>query len=332
MRIQFLNSPAKIGGPGTFQIGLSECLLAKGHKVDVYPSKYTPDAIFVISGTRRIFWLIKNKILGVKIIQRLDGYYWRSLDDSVNIKIFLKAKIQNLIIIFIRKYLADLVIYQSSYIKNVWEDSYSIIRTKSTIIHNSASDVFFKNQNKQNGSYRVVCVEGAIQVDKFTNKILEALNQLVLSEMNIDGVDIFGDLEIDIANEFPNISFKGLIDRSNVPLVYSKNQVIFFLLERNPPCPNSLIESICSGVPSIGLSEGSYTELSKNSGYAINPVYVNDLKQDEVNKLIKNRINYIIQNYKDLSQKSIQRSKSFKRNIMCKKYIKHIEMIVGQKK
>jgi hypothetical protein len=332
MRIQFLNYPAKIGGPGTFQIGLCECLVAKGHIVDVYPSKHIPDAIFVISGSRRIFWLIKNKILGVKIIQRLDGYNWRSRDESVNLKTYLKAKIQNLIIFFIRKYLANLVIYQSSYVKSLWEEGFGSSKTNSIIIHNSASNIFFNNQNKQNGNYKIVCVEGAIQLDPLTRKMLNALDRLVLTDMNIDSVDIYGRLECDIANEYPNISFKGEVDRSDIPLIYSKNKVIFLLLERYPPCPNSLIESICSGVPSIGLNEGAYIELSEYSGYAINPVFLEDSKQDKVNRKIEEGIRYIIQNYKDMSEKSIIRSKLFKRKVMCHKYIENIDLIVNHNK
>ena len=74
----------------------------------------------------------------------------------------------------------------------------------------------------------------------------------------------------------------------------AKDRVIFFLLERNPPCPNSLIESICSGVPSIGLDEGSYVELSGNSGYAINPNLLNKLDQEGLYCQVENSIQYVV--------------------------------------
>ena len=109
----------------------------------------------------------------------------------------------------------------------------------------------------------------------------------------------------------------------------SKINVIFFVLERNPPCPNSLIESICSGVPSLGLNEGSYQELADDSGYLfdVNMIINSDYKT--VYDLVSNGIMYVIKNYTKMSANSVCRSKLFRREIMCNRYIKLIESLIS---
>jgi glycosyltransferase involved in cell wall biosynthesis len=330
MRVQFLNPPPQLGGPGTFQIAISECLVSYGHCIDIYPSMSRPDVIFVISGTRRLAWLIFNKLHGVKIVQRIDGYNWRSLAESESLYHYFKTRIQNIIIYIIRKYLADVIVYQSSYINSVWDKKFGIVKTDHTIIHNSAAKAFFLNQQNINSStFKLVCVEGTIQIDPVVNKLFSALDQFVFNSSLIDSVDIYGKLETDIADQYPNINFKGVVSKSEILLIYSNINVIFFVLERNPPCPNSLIESICSGVPSLGLNEGSYQELADDSGYLfdVNMIINSDYKT--VYDLVSNGIMYVIKNYTKMSANSVCRSKLFRREIMCNRYIKLIESLIS---
>ena len=58
-------------------------------------------------------------------------------------KIIIKAQIQNFIISFIRKFLANKIIYQSKYSKK-WENRFGKVLKPNTIIYNSSSSEFLK--------------------------------------------------------------------------------------------------------------------------------------------------------------------------------------------
>ena len=72
-----------------------------------------------------------------------------------------------------------------------------------------------------------------------------------------------------VSRLFQNISFQGHIPREKVKEILSNNKRIFFLLELNPPCPNSLIEAISVGLPCIGFDTGSFKELLGGAGKSI---------------------------------------------------------------
>ena len=61
-------------------------------------------------------------------------------------------------------------------------------------------------------------------------------------------------------NEFSkktNIIFRGNIPREDLKSeIKERNRIFFF--ETMPPCPNSLIEALCVGIPAVGLDTGSF--------------------------------------------------------------------------
>ena len=78
MIIGFPNPPAS-GGPGSFQSILENALKKRGWLV-IYPAhKEYPDIIVVVGGTRKLSWLLKNKLRKVPILLRLAGLDWQHL-------------------------------------------------------------------------------------------------------------------------------------------------------------------------------------------------------------------------------------------------------------
>jgi len=330
--IQFAEKPKEHGGPSSFQIRLINFLYKKNYKVTFSKSKSTPDLLFIISGTKKYIWILKNKIKRKKIIQRLDGFLWKHKYENVSLFYKLKCEIMNLNMAFIRKFIANHVIYQSQYIKSEWDNKYGALKQNYSIIHNAASDDFFNKQINYSDdlSYKIICVEGVVQSDKLTVSILKKLEQIVKTHQKICKVEVYGDNKFINKNIFDVklLEFKGQIPRDKLFKIYNEPNLIFFVLEINPPCPNSLIESICSGVPSIGFDTGSYSELSKESGIAIHyNMRLNSLEIPNF-QAVDEAIEEMINNYQSFSQNSIEIANHYNIRRMGNDYLNIISKLV----
>ena len=330
--IQFAEEPKEYGGPSSFQIRLINFLYKKNYKISFSKNKTTPNLLFIISGTKKYVWILKNKIKRKKIIQRLDGFLWKHKYENVSFFYKLKCEAINFNMAFIRKFIANHVVYQSQYIKSEWDNKYGTIKKKYSIIHNAASDNFFNKQINYNEvlSYKIICIEGVIQGDKLTVSILKKLEHLVKTHNKIGKVEIYGDNKFINKKIFDDelIEFKGQISRDKIFKVYCEPNLIFFVLEINPPCPNSLIESICSGVPSIGFDTGSYAELSKESGIAIH--YNKKLNSLEIPnfEVIDEAIEKMINNYQSFANNSLEIANHYKISRMGNEYLNIISKLV----
>ena len=330
--IQFAEKPKKYGGPSSFQIRLTKFLSKKNYEISYSNNKTKPDLLFIISGTRKYVWIMKNKIKGKKILQRLDGFLWKHKYENVSFFYKLKCEIMNLNMAFIRRFLADHVIYQSQYIKNEWDKKYGKKLKNFSIIHNAASDDFFYKQIKYEvtSNYKIICVEGVVQGDNLTISILKKLENLTKTHFKIDKVEVYGD------NNFINkkifdenlIEFKGQKSRDELSQIYNEPNLIFFVLEINPPCPNSLIESICAGVPSLGFDTGSYAELSRESGIAMH--YNKKLNSLDIPNfdVIDIAVDKMINNYENCSRKSIEIADNYNIGKMGCDYLNIISRLI----
>jgi len=252
------------GGPSSFQARLESKLCKNGYAVSYADEEFKmkSSVIIVVNGTKKILWLIKCKIYGVKIIHRLDGVYTYSFNLKSGIKNFIKYRLILKLINFIRCWLADHIVYQSLYIKNSWEE-FAGIKKKNTIIYNAVNlDEFYPIGKKTNIlDLKVVAVEGSVQ-GELAVKALQSLAGY--------HVDVYGDLGKEIQDNIDNfqnekIIFHGSIPRENISKVFIGRK-IYLCLEINPACPNSVIESLASGVPVVGYNSGSLLELVGDAG------------------------------------------------------------------
>lgn len=322
--IGFPKPPDIIGGPGGFQTRISNYLSRKGWKI-VYPKdKIKPDIILVIGGTKHLFWLIRNKLLGTKILQRLDGLNWRYKIQNENFLTKLTAIINNQNMVFIRNFLACIVIYQSIFVKKWWYTKYGKSRRQDFIITNGVDLEIFKPRTKKNKVFNLYSLEGTIQEDNFTYNVIKEINRIIDRRTDLDKYILFGKISnrfYDRLKNFKNIIIKGSIERTSIPDEINKLDIMINL-EINPPCPNSVIESLASGKPVIGYDMGSLKDLVNDSGYIINykgnswKMELPDLKQ------LENAIDIIIKDYNNYSKKARSNAiKNFDLNIIVEKYI-----------
>mgnify|MGYP001262771459 CR=1 FL=1 len=330
LKICFMNKPSKRGGPGTFQVNFEKYLKKNSVEV-IYPEdNKEPDLIIIISGTRRLFWVISKKIKGVKVIQRLDGMNWKFQYQSIGLLEKIKQRLQNFLMAFIRRYIADHIIYQSKFIEEWWNIKYGIVSNNSIIPNGTILKDKLKIDLDHNNELIITCIEGNIQNDEVTIATLDYLNNTLIKNPRIDKIEIYGDTSLleNYEHHFKNISFEGYIERDKIKNMLIKNRRIFFLLELNPPCPNSMIEAISAGLPCIGFDTGSFKELLSGAGKYI-PYDANVWKLEKPDfSLIYDEIEEMIDKYEFYKKKSLEISKKYEIENIFNLYFQVIQKLV----
>ena len=258
--IGFPHPPQKHGGPGSFQIRLERVLSEEGWQV-VYPEdEIKPDVILVVGGTKKHKWLKKCKKNGVKIVHRLDGMNWLHRVKKMPLKQKLLCEVRNKLTARIRRKYADHIIYQSQFVKDWWEKVEGTIDTEYSIISNAVDLNVFKPETGSKPN-KIICVEGTIDYSPFALETLSYLAEVY----PFMSVEVYGSLENKSLKEnYPGLNFKGSVEREDIHKVY--NNGIYISLDINAACPNTVIESLASGIPVVGYDTGALKELIGDTG------------------------------------------------------------------
>lgn len=322
MIVGFTHKHSDVGGPGSFQSRLESRLIEDGHIIVYAPSELIPDVILVVGGSRRLLWLFLKKLRGSKIVHRLDGRNWQHSIASHGIFRFLKSRLANTVMSFIRLYLADEIIYQSNFVKSIWEKR-RLIRKKYHVVYNSVpTDIFFphyKETTTCSPLSTIICVEGEVNgppaltmlksIEKYNIDVYGAISKILRFRLEKLGKN--------------NLHLKGIVPREEVPFILMGKK-IFLNLETNPACPNSIIEAMSAGVPVIGFDSGSLKELVGDAGIVL-PYGEGkpwSLESPDCSGL-EDAIGYIDANYHEFSQKARARAiTQFDIEIMYKSYLK----------
>lgn len=319
IKVLFLNSPSAIGGPGTFQTNFCDWWVSNGMSVSVFPEVDHVSHCLVISGTRRIFFLCFLKyVRGVKILLRLDGWSM-VVDDKLRVMSFnfVLAAARVGISAFIAKFLADVVVMQSEFVASRWSRYYLLAppARKTHVIYNAANSKFDENRGfVRQGPLAFVSVEGAVQLDALTLMFLHQLDKN-LPLLGADSFCIYGNCDQIPVSDFDFIEFMGEVPRDKVNEIYrSAGRQIFVVLERFPPCPNSMIEAICSGVPCLGVDEGSFSEIGCDACHALPVSSIGD------SEMLHYHLALVIKNFENLARAAKARAAFFSVNRMMNNY------------
>ena len=301
MRIKKVIFPHKAayGGPGAYQNAIEKELKLFGIEVGYYPENCDEQSvILVVNGTRKIFWLIRQKFLKrSRIYLRVDG----KIKLRIKSKEFIIHLIRTILIKIIKR-IANGVIYQSNFSLLSWRPS----RLENNIvIYNGHTIVESLKIRSPNENLKIIVAEGAIQ-GQIAQKVLPIL-------MQYQGLGIFGQLSeelcYEVRNEVEKSEFyKGVVTKNELMDFMKNKKAVYFSLELDANCPNVVIEAMSHGLPVISFNTGAIPELISEKKLLIDLDY---LEAPDLFKLINDKLSYVEKNFNEISKENYDRQSEF---------------------
>jgi len=253
------------GGPTSFQTRFAASLNdLEGITYEFGFQSRKFDAILLINGTRWVHKLFRAKRNGATIVHRLGAPY--SSNESANPGLITRLRIaigmSN--VVFLRRYLADHIVYQSDFVSNAWVERHGALRIPFNIIYNGVDLSRFspgEDQPRPEPDICLISVEGS-QSDAERNPAVLAARHLVDKGYHVE-LQVFGKtLEgADAWNHFPFVQSHGYIPDGNLVPFYRRAHVFISTDIKNAGCPNSVIEALACGTPVVGYRLGVLPEI-----------------------------------------------------------------------
>lgn len=267
-----------VGGPASFRARLTAGLAARGIRTHAHPEDPTCRAILVIGGTRRLDWLLHARRRGIRIVQRLDGMNWLHRLRWAGLGHFLRSEANNALLALIRRWLAERIVYQSSFTRDWWHTVYGPTPASGVVIYNGVDLKEYSpdgagTDERPTDRWRLLVVEGHLnraQTLALENAIEVARGLAQRTDRPVElwvAGDISPALRTAMELRAPGlVRWLGVIDRRLIPAL-DRSAHLLYSAEINPPCPNAVIEALACGLPVIGFAAGALPELlDDNSG------------------------------------------------------------------
>jgi glycosyltransferase involved in cell wall biosynthesis len=263
------------GGMASFRLKFEQGLRARG--VDVtHDLSVGAEAVLVIAGTRNLIPLWKAGQRRQRIVQRLDGINWVQRVRWSGAKYTIRAEYGNAMLAFIRARFADHVIYQSRFIREWWEDWYGVAKAPASVIINGVDLQTYTPDGahkRPTDHFRLLLLEGSLAGGLNTGlfhavALAEKLSAKFPMEVVVAG-KVDDSTQRRLQSKVP-LKFLGAIPREQIPTL-ARSSHMMYSAEVNPPCPNSVIESLACGLPVVGFDSGSLKELVTDDAGCIVP-------------------------------------------------------------
>ncbi|HET7011545.1 MAG TPA: glycosyltransferase family 4 protein, partial [Anaerolineales bacterium] len=179
---------------------------------------------------------------------------------------FLRAEINNLLLRATRR-AADVVVYQSQFVRDWWERAHGPANGAALVIHNGVPlDVYAPEGPRlsRGPGVRIVVVEanlaggyeiGLMWAADLARRMRQAIARPL--ELAVAG-RVGGKLRDELAAE--PITWLGLIPPEDIPAL-DRSADVLFASDLHPACPNAVIEALACGLPVVGFETGALREV-----------------------------------------------------------------------
>ena len=237
-------------------------------------------AILVIGGTRQLSKLWQARRRGIRIVQRLDGLNWLHRKQKTGIRYYIRSETNNLLLAFIRRYVADHIVYQSEFSRRWWQLSYGNLSTSSQVVYNGIDlDAYSPDGPHQRpvDHFRILLVEGHLG-KRNAQGLNSALGMLqLLNDVHHlpTHLVVVGDISPQVQAELSSkaagaINWSGVLPREQIPQT-DRSAHVLFSADLNAACPNSVIEALACGLPVISFDTGALSEIVKDGAGLVVP-------------------------------------------------------------
>lgn len=260
---------AGIAGPASFQRRLESGLARRGVAVTYDLDQGDYDAILVIGASRRSRSLSARRASGIPIVQRLDGMNWIHRRRWTGLRHFLRAEANNFLLRSTRSRLADVVVYQSEFVKTWWEHAHGAAPGKSAVIRNGVPLEIFTPSGlarPRPEGIRVVVLEGAIGGGyeiglRWAEELSRGLAAKAGKEVQLAIAGRLRGRPPDAA-EGPGVqvAWLGEVEPDSVPPLLRSGDLLFSA-DVHPACPNSVLEALACGLPVVAFDTGAIPEI-----------------------------------------------------------------------
>jgi glycosyltransferase involved in cell wall biosynthesis len=270
-----------LGGMVSFQEKLIQGLETRGiaHTYDL--SDPANSAILVIGGTRQLWRLWQAKRQGVPIVQRLNGMNWLHHVEKTPLKAYLRAELNNRLLAFIRRRLADRIVYQSQFSQDWWEREFGPIQAGAQVVYNGVDlDSYHPSgtENRPTDHDRILLVEGHLSGANARGLLTAvrlaqavAKNHSRTIELMVVA-DVSDPVKAQAHSLAPDlwITWRGVVPRSEIPEI-DRSAHVLFSADLNAACPNSVIEAMACGLPILAYDTGALNELVQDGAGIVVP-------------------------------------------------------------
>jgi glycosyltransferase involved in cell wall biosynthesis len=257
-----------VGGMVSFLHKFSTGAQAHGVEVANDLTAWPYDALLVIGGTREILPLWRAKQRGARVVQRLDGINWIHRVRPVSFKHSLRAEYGNLLLAFIRNFVADRIVYQSEFSHKLWEARFGLPNKPVSVAHNGVDLRIYSPGGGRiaNPPYRLLVVEGSLGggYESGLGNAVQLAESLTARGWPME-VLVAGEVSPALKAEWAAksavlLEWAGLVPQEAV-LGLMRSAHLLFSADVHPSCPNSVIEALACGLPVVSFETGSLAEL-----------------------------------------------------------------------